>query len=450
MPRVHTPPRWVVAVSMAVAAAILGDSLLYAVLPVVWPELGLEAPMVGVLLAANRFVRPLANPLAGRVMSRHGVRTPLLAALVLSVVSTAAYAGAGFALFLVARLAWGVCWSFLRLAGILAALESSGSRRRGYYLGFFNGATRFGSLLAVVAGGVLTDAFGFSVTVYVFAAVSIAGVVLIAVERPPIAPPLAPLEGIDDDAMATPRHEDWAAGRNRVLDVCNLIQGMAVSGLVSATLGLWLVERFGTRIDAGGLVLGAATLSGVLLGSRFVADALWGPFAGHLSDRHGRGVVAVSAGVLQTLALALLPISAGLAWTAGAAVVLFIAAAAFQVALDATAGDLAPPAARARRLSWYATWWDIGAAAGPLIGYSVGPAVGLAWTYRGMAIALAASAVAYAVAFRRLSSSGEPRASASSSRGARKDPPAPRHPADRDAATPPRDSSRDAPPSRRR
>lgn len=399
MTRLHVPPRWVVAVSMAVAAAIVGDSLLYAVLPVVWPELGLEAPMVGVLLAANRFVRPIANPLAGRVMSRYGVRPPLLAALVLSVVSTAAYAAGPFAVFLAARLTWGVCWSFLRLGGILAALESSGRRRRGYYLGFFNGATRFGSLVAVVAGGLLTDAFGFATTVYVFAGLSVAGVALILAERPPPAGPLPRLESADDEAPPPPS-SPAAASQTAVVDGCNLLQGMAVSGLVSATLGLWLVEHFGSRVDVGGVVLGAATLSGALLGVRFVADAFWGPIAGHLSDRHGRTVVVLAAGTLQATALAALSMVSGLAWTAIAAVVLFFAAAAFQVALDATAGDLAPPATRARRLSWYATWWDAGAAIGPLLGYSVGPAVGLVWTYRGMAAALAASAAAYALAFR--------------------------------------------------
>ncbi|MGH7819300.1 MAG: hypothetical protein ACREQ9_05975 [Candidatus Binatia bacterium] len=50
MPETLLPPRWVIAVSLGAAASLLGDGLLYAVLPVVWREVGLELWMVGVLL----------------------------------------------------------------------------------------------------------------------------------------------------------------------------------------------------------------------------------------------------------------------------------------------------------------------------------------------------------------------------------------------------------------
>src|SRR5919199_1259812 len=76
----HLPLSWVVAVSVAVAAAILGDSLLYAVLPTGYEQLGLEVGMVGVLLSANRFVRLLSNPLAGWVVARLGAYRPFVVA----------------------------------------------------------------------------------------------------------------------------------------------------------------------------------------------------------------------------------------------------------------------------------------------------------------------------------------------------------------------------------
>lgn len=398
----HLPPRWVIAVSAAVAAAILGDSLLYAVLPIVWPHLSLDLRLVGILLAANRFIRPLANPIAGRVMSRWGVRGPLLAAMLASVVSTATYAaGLGFAVLLAGRLLWGVCWSFLRLAGILAALESSGDRRRGYYLGFFNGTTRLGSFAAVFAGGALTDAIGFERTVWLFASISFAGFLLLLPEREarragdPGEPALHPSPTSRADDVRVPAAPRRARG---VLDACNLLQGMAVSGLVSATLGLWLVEQYGTHVGIGAAVIGVATLNGALLGVRFIADTLGGPLAGHLSDRRGRRLVAATAGATQALAFVLLSLAGPLWRLIASTAALFVAAAALQAALDATAGDLAPPDARARRMSGYATWWDVGAAAGPLAGYFIAPSIGLAWAYRAMALALGVGVVAYVLA----------------------------------------------------
>ncbi len=85
------PPRWVVVVSLAVAATLPGDSLLYAVLPIVWAELGLELWMVGVLLSANRFVRLVTNPIAGWVVERTGVRVPFVLAVFASTATTATY-----------------------------------------------------------------------------------------------------------------------------------------------------------------------------------------------------------------------------------------------------------------------------------------------------------------------------------------------------------------------
>jgi MFS family permease len=85
------PPRWVVAVSLAVAGTLPGDSLLYAVLPIVWSELGLELWMVGVLLSANRLVRLVTNPIAGWCVERTGMRGPFLVAIFASVGTTVAY-----------------------------------------------------------------------------------------------------------------------------------------------------------------------------------------------------------------------------------------------------------------------------------------------------------------------------------------------------------------------
>lgn len=405
------PPRWVVAVSFAVAAAILGDSLLYAVLPTHWAAAGLESvALVGVLLSANRFVRLASNPVAGWVMARYGQRGPFLLAVFAAAATTAAYAlGLGFAVLLLARALWGVCWSFLRLGGFLAALESSGDIHRGYYLGFFNGVTRFGSFVAVLFGGLLTDLFGFQATVLLFAAVSAAAGLFLLRERPPDAGSHRPVlrdtpQQASADSMATAS----AAGlvvrtfSLRLWAVYGLVflHGLAVSGLATATLGLWLLTLYGPTLQVATIALGVATLTGFLLSARFLADFLWGPLAGHLSDRHGRFRFTLVAGAIEVAALVGLAAGGPLATTTLAAVGLFLAATALQAALDATAGDLAPPAERPRVMSWYATALDLGAAVGPLAGYALAPLAGLATLYRGAAGLLLVAGLVYWVALR--------------------------------------------------
>ena len=407
------PPRWVIAVSSAVAAAILGDSLLYAVLPIVWPGLGLQAEMVGVLLSANRFVRLASNPFAGWVVGRTGARGPFLAAVFVAAATTAAYAlGLGFWVLLAARALWGACWSFLRLGGYLAALDASSSSNRGYYLGFFNGVTRFGSFVAVLAGGFLTDLVGFETTVYLFTALTLVGGLAVLRERPPhparsatgvAAGPESAIEGSDPALAGGPTKDADRATRYRIGTVylAVFLHGLAVSGLVTATLGLWLRTLYGPTVTVFFVSAGVATLTGTLLSARFLADFLWGPVSGHLSDRHGRLRLTLLAGGIEALALLGLAQADELGWTILAAVGLFLAATALQSALDATAGELAPPDSRARVMSWYATCLDLGAATGPLIGYLIGAGLGLDAMYRSTALLLILTGLVYAAVFRQ-------------------------------------------------
>jgi MFS family permease len=395
------PPRWVVAVSLAVAASILGDSLLYAVLPTIHDSLGLQAFMVGILLSANRFVRLLTNPLAGWVMARLGVRGPFLAAVFLAALTTATYAlDLGFAVFLVARLGWGLCWSFLRLGGYLAALEASDGRNRGYYLGFFGGVTRFGSFVAALVGGFMTDLLGFRTTVFTFATVTVLGGLGVLRERPPDVSRSA-VRRFEDPSVAPPSPVSSAL-RRRLWVVYGLVflQAMAVQGLVTSTLGSWLQDNFGDDISLTIITLGVASLTGVLLSSLFLSEFLWGPVAGHLSDQFGRRRMLLVAGSVEIVGLVGLALSPGIWPVILIAVGLFLAATAVRVSLDALAGDLAPPERRSQTMSTYATWSDFGSAAGPLVGWIIGIGIGLNWMYLGSASTLLVAGIVFVSVFR--------------------------------------------------
>ena len=75
----------------AIAATLLGDSMLYAVMPSRPGAWGLSVAAVGVLLAANRLVRLLSNPLAAFAFHRFGPRPSFAAAMALAALVTLAY-----------------------------------------------------------------------------------------------------------------------------------------------------------------------------------------------------------------------------------------------------------------------------------------------------------------------------------------------------------------------
>ncbi len=323
------------------------------------------------------------------------MRVPFVIAVFAAAMTTAAYGvSAGLALFLAARVLWGVCWSFLRLGGYLAALEAGDVRSRGYYLGFYNGVARAGSFLAMFTGGMLTDLLGFRATALLFAALSACAGILMLRERSPASAVTPP-----EDAGAGPRLPITARRQRWAVYFVSCVRSALGSAVVVATFGLWLVERYGETISIASLLVGAA--NGAMLSARFLADVFWGPMAGHLSDRLGRIPLIALAGGLVVGGLVGLSLSGGLGWSVAMAFTIFIAGTALGVGLDAAAGDLAPASSRARVMSTYATWSDLGAALGPFLAYQLVGLVSLELVYRGAAGCLLVAGVPALLAMRR-------------------------------------------------
>ena len=159
--RYKNPTAAVYLVSATAGLSILGDSLLYSVLPIYAGELGIPLAAVGLILSINRWVRLATNPLAARSFHRFGVTWPLLGAMILSVITTFLYSRAwGLAVLLIARMIWGLCWSHIRLGGFLVIMEASAAAL-GFGMGIFHILTRLGSAFTTSVGSFLVDLWGY-------------------------------------------------------------------------------------------------------------------------------------------------------------------------------------------------------------------------------------------------------------------------------------------------
>jgi len=388
-------PLPVIAVALAVASTLLGDSMLYAVMPSQPESWMLSLPAVGILLSANRLIRLVTNSVAAVIFQWFGRRGPFIAALLLSVVVTLCYGwSTAFGLLLAARMGWGFCWSILRLGGFWTVLTEAGDHNRGLLMGTFSAIVRMGSVGGVLLGAVLTDLFGHRLTLTVFAAVMALTAVgwMLTSRRPTLA---------GDQALRGSERADLRAvlADRRLLVTCGaiLVTGLVFSGLVTASLGFYLSAHFGQQIAVLGVALGVTTATGILLGSQWLPLS---PLFGHLSDRFGR--VTVISGGFATGGAGLIVLAASNSiWLILAAVLFaFVASTALTVTLHATAGDLAPPDRRNAVLSAYATFLDLGSALGPLIGLSFASLAALQGLYSGAAVLLLVAALSFWLVFR--------------------------------------------------
>jgi hypothetical protein len=334
-------------IGAATAFSLLGDQTLYSTLPIFFDELGLRPFEVGIILSANRWIRLGTNELAHRLTTSVEQRLLFAAALGLGALTTAVYAlNPRFALFVAARLAWGLCWSFIRHLGLLSVMEASAAGRSGHSAGRLGGISRVGSIGGLLGGALLVDWLGFSPALWVLAALSLVAVPIGWIGFVPITRRTSP-------AMA----EDGQAAL--VISALGLAHGMVGAGLVLATLGAVLDDR----LDRGGW-LSATTLTGGVLAMRFVLEGGAAARLGAISDNRGirlasTGAFAAGAGALFVAAVA--PTVPVLLLSV---ITFFICGTALGAGLIGFAG-----AQGSRALARYATATDLGAASGPLIGW---------------------------------------------------------------------------------
>lgn len=385
----------VVAVSGTVAFAIMGDSLLYGILPLAAEDLGLLPQQVGLLLSANRLIRLLSNTWLSTLFARFGPYRTFVVSAILGVLTTAVYGlGWGFLMLLMARMAWGISWSGLRQGSYQAIWAGAGSAA-GRLMGLMWGVVRGGSAVSVLLGGFLFDCYGYQVTVWSIAAISTLAI--------PIALRLSwPAGAQIGKPVSQPARnmlQGWQEALSDPLQRTVLLVGffkLLLNAILIATASLFLAERLGDQ--ASGVLLGleVGALTGIVLATRWFSDLFLGAVMGALSDRIGRIRLPVLLILLLCLGLAVM------LWTPASLSILallgvLITSTGVNVILDAYANQLALVTAQPELfVGAYTTASDLGSALGPLLAFTLVTAVGFAPVY-GVAALLVLITVLYLV-----------------------------------------------------
>lgn len=74
----------------------------------------------------------------------------------------------GLFFWLVLRCLWGVAWSIIRFGAYYMIFDSSTDENRGYLTGSYNGLSRLGTLVGMLAGGFFVEWFGIRDVATVF------------------------------------------------------------------------------------------------------------------------------------------------------------------------------------------------------------------------------------------------------------------------------------------
>ncbi|WP_019156801.1 MFS transporter [Robertmurraya massiliosenegalensis] len=275
----------VVALALITAICLAGDSMLYIVLPTHWKEVGLTSLVqVGILLSVNRFVRLPLNPLIGYIYKKVNFRSGILLAVILSGITTISYGLVeNFKIWVFLRSIWGFSWALFKLGGYLLILQFSTDMNRGNVMGTYNGLYRLGSLFGMLFGGFFADLIGMKTISIVIGFFAFLSICIIYKYIP---------KTVEIYDVANKTHPSNLSNKRYLFDkplvkrfITAFLVMMLLDGMLTATLGHIIEVKYTNNIEVFHVIIGAATLAGIMQALRWGISPIVIPQIGNLLDR---------------------------------------------------------------------------------------------------------------------------------------------------------------------
>lgn len=358
-----TPARVLFPLGLGTALSLMGDATLYTVLPTHTADAGITIAAVGIILSANRLIRLFLNGPIGILYDRSSRRRLFIPAIFIGALSTAIYAAwSGFWPLLIGRLLWGLAWVGIWVGGSTIILDVTTDTNRGRWTGYYQTWFFLGLAIGAFTGGLLTDQLGYSTAMWIGAFVTVLGGLIALFLLPETRPQKIVLQSQNKGNSSS------SFRPNREMIGVVTLQGInrfVTAGILAATLALVVQDQ----LNSSNLLIGVATLTGILLATRTILSMFAAPMAGTLSDRLGNrwgvtfaGLVIGSIGMLFLVRSDPIFILVGICLTA-------IAGGSIQALLTTRTGDMVEQAQRGKAIGLLHTAGDLGSALGPMTAY---------------------------------------------------------------------------------
>ncbi|HEY3403877.1 MAG TPA: MFS transporter [Ohtaekwangia sp.] len=328
--------------ALALAFASFGDAFLYPFLPVNSLEVGVPLASVGVLLSINRFIRIVSNSLIVHALAKYGLRTIMVIAVLLAITSTFGYGFAtGVIAWIMFRIIWGLAFSAMRIGTIGYALQN---QQPGLALGLSRGLQEAGPMVALFLAPVLLKNFEPRMIFYLLGCMSLPALYFAF---------KLPLRNDRTKAVEKKSFLQWPSTLNAI----TLVSAVVIDGIVVVVLGV-LFLHYRNPVD----LVTATALAAFYLGYRRLCLVVLSPAGGWMADRIGLERIFNLTMVMVILGLII--ILSG--WIAAGAVILFTF---YSINAAITPGSVSKSESHSLvAVAENATWRDIGAATGTLVG----------------------------------------------------------------------------------
>ena len=323
---------------LVIAFGMIGDTLLYAVLPLYHEQFGLSLAMVGVLLSLNRWIRLVANLGVAAIGEKLGPHALMVAAAAGAAGSTTIYGLVDSpAAQIAARILWGISYAALNLATLAYAVSDRASA--GKRVGASRAAIGMVQAMSLVCGAWLVLWVGPRSVFLIYGAVT-----LIALGSALLLPRLPP-EPVSTRHFRLPiphRLETWG-----------FVMGFSGDGVFLLTLAFLMKDS----ITSVAPVMATA----LLLALRWLVEITTGPLGGRIGDHFGARRISILNGALLVVGFALIALDHEVV----GALVVVMTRGMFNTLIPVLVIERGQGSVLSSQAS-YSTWRDFGAAVGPL------------------------------------------------------------------------------------
>jgi DHA1 family inner membrane transport protein len=323
---------------LVIAVAMIGDTLLYAVLPLYHQDFGISLAMVGVLLSLNRWIRLLANSGVAAIGERVGPHALMVMAAIGSIVSTTLYGLVeSETVQIIARMLWGVSYASLNLSTLAYAVSDRANA--GKRVGASRAAIGLVQAMSLVGGAWIVLQVGPRSVFLIFG-----GLTLISLGAALLLPRL-PREVAARKGFRLPfphRLETWG-----------FVMGFTGDGVFLLTLAFLMKDS----ITSVAPVMATA----MLLALRWLVEVTTGPIGGWIGDRFGARRISIVNGTLLVAGFVLIAFDHEVI----GALVIVMTRGMFNTLIPVLVIERGHASVLSSQAS-YSTWRDFGAALGPL------------------------------------------------------------------------------------
>ena len=278
--------------SIGLSLSLLGDTMLYTVLPQekITLQAGLTTGTVGLILGLNRLVRLLTNHPVGSLYCRLPRRKIMIPAAFLGVIASICYALSTNAILMITgRVIWGLAWSGLWIGATMMTLDLSTNDNRGKISGILAFTTTVGMTICSLLSGFLCDWLGFQKALWCSAVACLLHVILWILFLPET---FFLYNKRNNHFPAVDLHsslqEHGYLFVSSLMGIPLFAMNFVFYGVVFSTAVLWLEQFFESGIYLFDSFIPIVSLTGIYSGLRILIGAASGPLAGVFTDRNGK------------------------------------------------------------------------------------------------------------------------------------------------------------------